>query len=211
MPPERVRIKGIGGLCPVQGEGWVAGEEFYFRARWAGWRIEFGDQGEPPLWTYAEGYREDLEYAAGYMPVEEAEAFVRREAARFIAEVIGPEVSEREQEMWRFLPNVAYGPFEAVDLSMIRTGCASYNLQLEGRWYNAYVERRPGSDGLLVETWNVSGLEMRRELWERIERELAASAARLGWSVRTEVIHENRNKPVDPYSIRARNALAGPG
>ncbi|WP_233247674.1 hypothetical protein [Caulobacter endophyticus] len=126
-PPERVRIKGIGGSCPVQGEGWVAGEEFYFRARWAGWSIEFGDQGEPPLRTHAEGYREELEHAAGYMPVEEAEAFVRREAARFIAEVIGPEVSEREQEMWRFLPNVAYGPFEAVDLSMIRTGCASYN------------------------------------------------------------------------------------
>ncbi|PVM86494.1 hypothetical protein DDF67_16080 [Caulobacter endophyticus] len=64
---------------------------------------------------------------------------------------------------------------------------------------------------MLVETWNVGGLEMRRELWERIERELAASAARLGWSVRTEVIQESRNKPVDPYAIGARNALAGPG
>lgn len=78
----------IGGNCPVQAEGTVDGKEFYFRARGEHWSLGIG--GEPvaePEWYYEESY--GTWPKAGWMTVEEAEAFLRAALARYASEQSG--------------------------------------------------------------------------------------------------------------------------
>ena len=98
---KEIVIESLGGLCPVQANGTIDGEPFYFRARHEHWRVEIGpgnthlvveameahphDRAEwdrvegLPTWEYEERYS-DEEYAAGYMTEEEARAFMAKAA-----------------------------------------------------------------------------------------------------------------------------------
>lgn len=79
-----VVIEDLGGCCPVQGEGTVNGHPFYFRARGNRWAMGIGgeDPVMQPLWYMDQPYG-DEPYAAGYMPLSEAEAFIRSAAAKW--------------------------------------------------------------------------------------------------------------------------------
>jgi hypothetical protein len=76
-------INWLHGFCPVQAEGTVDGLEFYFRARGRHWRIGIGgDCVVDPAWGYGEAYGTGP-FDAGWMPEEEAKAFIERSVALF--------------------------------------------------------------------------------------------------------------------------------
>lgn len=88
MTDPGVIITTIGGFCPVQAEGTIDGHEFYFRARGERWTIGIG--GDPVMaadWHYGEDYQPtdgwEVKFAAGYMTVEEAEAFINKAAGLY--------------------------------------------------------------------------------------------------------------------------------
>ncbi len=77
-----VVIATIGGNCPVQAEGTVNGRPFYFRARGDSWSLSIGgDPVRDPEWEHEEWY--GVWPAAGWMPEEEALAFIHGTAARY--------------------------------------------------------------------------------------------------------------------------------
>ena len=68
----------FGGNCPVQAEGFVDEQPFYFRARHEHWRMEIG--GEPvvkPDWKYEEEYPGG-QFEAGWMEPDEAFGFMAK-------------------------------------------------------------------------------------------------------------------------------------
>lgn len=66
-------IDTLGGNCPVQAEGRIDGEPFYFRARGESWSLGIGgDPVSAPTWEHCEEWG-DSAFAAGWM--EEAEAY----------------------------------------------------------------------------------------------------------------------------------------
>ncbi len=83
-----VVIDNIGGNCPVQAEGTVNGEPFYFRARGGHWSMSIGgsDVVGSPKWYLQAPYKDPnptphpivgaMHFAAGWMPVEAAESFI---------------------------------------------------------------------------------------------------------------------------------------
>lgn len=80
-----LKIDMIGGNCPVQAEGTVNGQPFYFRARGEHWSMGIG--GDPvgePKW-YREREWPGGEYAAGWMDEKEALSLIESTAAAFIA------------------------------------------------------------------------------------------------------------------------------
>jgi len=81
-----VVIDVIGGNCPVQAEGTVDGKPFYFRARGDEWSMSIGgdDIIMSPEWYYEEAYGDWPE--AGWMPEDEARAFIAKAAAAYHAE-----------------------------------------------------------------------------------------------------------------------------
>lgn len=83
----KVRITMIGGNCPVQAEGTIDDEPFYFRARGSHWSIGIG--GEPigaPDWFRKRAYG-DAPYAAGWMELDEARALIFEAAQLFHTEM----------------------------------------------------------------------------------------------------------------------------
>jgi hypothetical protein len=73
----------IGGNCPVQAEGTIEGKPFYFRARGESWSLGIG--GEPvlePEWEIEQEYG-STPFAAGWMTVDEAKAFIEYGVARY--------------------------------------------------------------------------------------------------------------------------------
>lgn len=71
-----IKYEYIGGKCPVQAEGTVNGEPFYFRARGTHWSFEIqGGKG----WLYQEKYS-DEPFRAGWMGEDEARAFINKAA-----------------------------------------------------------------------------------------------------------------------------------
>lgn len=81
----------IGGNCPVQAEGTIDGQEFYFRARGMRWSLSVGgrDVVGAPDWYYEEPYG-DREFAAGWMTEEEARAFLDKAIGLWRARDLGP-------------------------------------------------------------------------------------------------------------------------
>jgi hypothetical protein len=74
-----LHIEWIGGNCPVQAEGAIGDEAFYFRARGENWSIGVG--GDPvgsPRW-YLERHYGDWP-SAGWMSEDEARAFIQAAA-----------------------------------------------------------------------------------------------------------------------------------
>ncbi len=94
----KLTIDRIGGQCPVQGDGWVDEQFWYFRARGSRWSFEVwppgckpgpsGDLPEPDSeWYIGRAWppaRTD-EFAAGYMPTEIAEQYIRHSAEMWAA------------------------------------------------------------------------------------------------------------------------------
>lgn len=77
-------IDWIGGNCPVQAEGTIAGKEFYFRARGERWSMSIGgDVVMEPDWYHEEPYGE-TQYAAGWMTEDEARSFIEKAAAIYL-------------------------------------------------------------------------------------------------------------------------------
>lgn len=85
MPVPSIAIALIGGNCPVQAEGDINGEPFYFRARGSRWSMEIG--GNPvhgaAEWEYGESYGAWPD--AGWMTEDEARAFIAKAAALWAA------------------------------------------------------------------------------------------------------------------------------
>jgi hypothetical protein len=101
MTDPEIIIESLGGLCPVQANGTIDGEPFYFRSRHEHWQLEIGPgnthlvveaMGQDlrddekadavrrlPVWRHCERYS-DEEYAAGYISDAEARAFIAKGA-----------------------------------------------------------------------------------------------------------------------------------
>lgn len=78
-------IDWIGGNCPVQAEGAVCGKPFYFRARGKHWSMGIG--GDPvsyPEWERVQEWG-DSQFAAGWMPEDEARRLIERCAGEYAA------------------------------------------------------------------------------------------------------------------------------
>lgn len=79
-----ITIDLLGGNCPVQAEGTVDGEPFYFRARGERWSMEIG--GALPAgdraWSYTQRYGTE-KYAAGWMSEAEATTFIGEAVKRW--------------------------------------------------------------------------------------------------------------------------------
>ena len=89
----------LGGIVPVQAEGFVDGNPFYFRARGEHWTMTIAQPGTDPVdWTASDGaggwhradhilYHHDEDYGewpeAGYMELNVAEGFITRCIAEF--------------------------------------------------------------------------------------------------------------------------------
>ena len=79
MTDRSITIGWLGGNCPVQAEGTIGGEPFYFRARYDRWTIAIGsDVFDKPGWFYEEEYPN-----AGWMTEAEARAFIEDAAQRY--------------------------------------------------------------------------------------------------------------------------------
>lgn len=74
----------LSGYCPVQGEGWVEGFHWYFRARGTHWamtvamNLDVDHALDGPAWRHAEDYHPDDPFSAGWMPLAEAAGFIRK-------------------------------------------------------------------------------------------------------------------------------------
>lgn len=86
MTKPNIEITMIGGNCPVQAEGTIDDEPFYFRARGQGWSLSVGgdDVMMDPKWHHSEQYG-DGPFDAGWMPEDEALAFIEQSATAFAA------------------------------------------------------------------------------------------------------------------------------
>lgn len=74
-----IEIDYLGGNCPVQAEGTIDGQPFYFRARGDSWSLGIG--GDPvgaPAWERDEVY--GVWPDAGWMSEQEAMAFIEAAA-----------------------------------------------------------------------------------------------------------------------------------
>src|SRR5262245_31139700 len=73
-----LHIDCIGGNCPVQAEGTIGGEPFYFRARGTHWSIGIGgDVVGNPDWNREVPWG-DGPFSAGWMPIEEAKRIIEQ-------------------------------------------------------------------------------------------------------------------------------------
>lgn len=88
---EGLVIDTIGGNCPVQAEGTIDGQEFYFRARGMRWSLSVGgrDVVGAPDWYYEEPYGEE-EFAAGWMTEDEARAFIDKASGLYRQSLVVP-------------------------------------------------------------------------------------------------------------------------
>ena len=87
MSEPDIKIDTIYGNCPVQAEGAIDGEPFYFRARGEHWSMSIGGDdvvGEPD-WYYDEDYGRGP-FVAGWMSVEEAKLFIEQAARQWASE-----------------------------------------------------------------------------------------------------------------------------
>lgn len=80
-----IKINYLGGNCPVQAEGTINGDAFYFRARGSHWSLGVGG-GDPvggPKWEHGESYGTWPD--AGWMSEDEARGFIEKGAALYVS------------------------------------------------------------------------------------------------------------------------------
>lgn len=96
MTDQAIEIDALGGNCPVQAQGKIDGEPFYFRARGQAWSLSIGSNDRMrgsmgvhgrdvignPKWYHREEWGED-EFSAGWMPYETAREMIEKGAALF--------------------------------------------------------------------------------------------------------------------------------
>lgn len=90
----------ISGNCPVQAEGTINGEPFYFRARGQRWSIGIG--GDPVgggEWYYEEPYG-DTPFAASWMSEYEARAFIYQAAEKYANREPADDGQPDERQEW---------------------------------------------------------------------------------------------------------------
>lgn len=86
-----LKVAYLGGLCPVQAEGWVNGIPFYFRSRHDHWSVSIGEDPIGTPWDHPGYYREEVfspygwEHDAGYMHQNVALDIIWRCAREFAA------------------------------------------------------------------------------------------------------------------------------
>lgn len=93
-------IEWLGGNCPVQAEGTINGQPFYFRARGDSWSLEVGKPGASDyvsaewetVWEHAEWFGQWPD--AGWMAPEQAEGFLRQAAARYAEGASGSKLED---------------------------------------------------------------------------------------------------------------------
>ena len=80
-----LHIDWIGGNCPIQSEGTINGDRYYFRARGEHWSMGIG--GDDPVCA-PEWHKErewgDGPYAAGWMPEDIARQIIEECAAEYM-------------------------------------------------------------------------------------------------------------------------------
>lgn len=78
-----VVVDWLSGFCPVQSEGEIAGQRFYFRARGASWTIHIGPN---PMSddSWCTGGHYGTKYEAGWMELDEARVLIARSASLYI-------------------------------------------------------------------------------------------------------------------------------
>ncbi|WP_085034938.1 hypothetical protein [Ensifer aridi] len=72
---QEFQLDELAGYCPVQAEGLLDGQSWYFRARGAYWRFELGgneNRTKSPTWWHEENWPSADGFAAGYLTDEEA-------------------------------------------------------------------------------------------------------------------------------------------
>lgn len=82
----------LAGYCPVQAEGEVDGEFFYFRARGSYWRIEIGGNEtgtRGPRWWHAEDWPGKTGFEAGYLSDEDVIGCLLRSVSMFRTSDLG--------------------------------------------------------------------------------------------------------------------------
>lgn len=81
-----ILVETIGGNCPVQAEGTVNGNPFYFRARGQAWSLCIGgeDVVAQPEWFWRQSYGTEP-FEAGWMTEDEARGFIQAAAERWAA------------------------------------------------------------------------------------------------------------------------------
>jgi hypothetical protein len=91
---ENLLIESLTAPCPVQAEGTIDGNRFYFRARWDSWSFAVSENSEldpvlidtPEHGFYIEQKYGNNPYDAGYMPVEEAKTIIQQCAEIYLNE-----------------------------------------------------------------------------------------------------------------------------
>jgi hypothetical protein len=102
MMETEIQIEMIGGNCPVQAEGTILGEPFYFRARGERWSLGIGeDPVGAPDWYYEEPYRPDEPFAAGWMSLDEARGFIKQAAETYLSRPADDDGQPDERQEWR--------------------------------------------------------------------------------------------------------------
>ena len=100
LPRGYVDIVSIGGYCPVQADGTIGGNPFYFRARHDYWTLTIAKPGDDPvdacllygqqpsqaIYHHRQDYGPEGQHTAGYMSLQEARRFIRTCAAAFYLE-----------------------------------------------------------------------------------------------------------------------------
>jgi len=80
---------GPAGSCPVQAEGTICGEDFYFRSRHDKWQVRIGDTSlfAKDAWVMIEDFphaSEEFPFAASYATREESIEFIEKCARIYI-------------------------------------------------------------------------------------------------------------------------------
>ena len=83
MSEPKIIIDQLGGNCPVEGDGWINGALFYFRARGEHWSLSIATDASGPdgdtAWVHHEEWPGG-KYAAGWMEWDEAKAMIEKGA-----------------------------------------------------------------------------------------------------------------------------------
>lgn len=82
---------GPAGSCPVQAEGTICGEDFYFRSRHRHWQVRIGDTSlfAKDSWVHIEEFpyaSEESPFEAGMATREESIEFIEKCARLYLSE-----------------------------------------------------------------------------------------------------------------------------
>jgi hypothetical protein len=168
-------LQELAGYCPVQAEGRVDGEFFYFRARGSHWRIEIGGSEagtRGPKWWYSEDWPGETGFEAGYLSDEDAISCILRSVSTFRTSDRGrfgkghPEYEKTMLEGWSIgalsLQRVAVRLSISGNQAVERA--TAYGIELP---YNAYQELK----ALIARPGTIFGLDKATGSWRELPDE----------------------------------------